>query len=63
MSKYGWADDEPAFHIEKHEEGKVYGSQAVLKRLEELRKSLYRDAGKDAGNAERQDDWPLSSEE
>lgn len=41
MSKYQWTDDEVSFHIEKHVDGMVCGSSAVLSWLKCMRESLY----------------------
>lgn len=44
MSRNGWANDEAFFHTEKHVDGIVYGSKAVLLKLQSQLDSLY--AGK-----------------
>ena len=48
MEKHGWTEYEPGFHIEKHIPGRVYGSKAVLLKLEQQLQDLYHKPGQQA---------------
>ena len=50
MGKHGWTEDEPGFHIEKHIPGRVYGTKAVLMKLEQQLQELYHKSGQQAAD-------------